>query len=509
MSGNEDTHKSSTTNELGKVILQCLSCCCRLDTWTDRNTNSPLISVAQSHIKSLITEVRIFAGVILNLNLSVEISDKNDAITLRVSVSYISKLILEALDVLHLCTESKHDDDDELNALFAKLHILNGNRTKNHRLSEITKDIRFVEEFTTVLSPWIGPNAKEETHTWGLPGSTPSPEFLDSIAIFVERFRRERYPRYVHTYPSENNTPYIVDLSIIPPMGSFGVVRKVTHKFVDETFAQKSFQDLYRKSDRSKVMRELAFLEICSHPNIVDLIEAYETADDPYTLHIVMAPWAPYTLARFLQNPDPERKKALPWFEPGSTRSISSVYKIMLGLANAVGYLHGLSIKHKDIKPENILLRIDNQQVTPYLTDVGISKLYKQGKDTNYCDSTYAFLAPEQMDYRESSLRSDIWQLGCCYALLVAAAIGGTEATERLHVSDNRTDEKCSCNIALEYRYFIDAFESICSLNKNAKRDAYGLIIGMLDFNLLDRFDIKTVQLTLEGMLSDESNVDG
>ncbi|KAI1378751.1 kinase-like protein [Hypoxylon crocopeplum] len=222
-----------------------------------------------------------------------------------------------------------------------------------------------------------------------------------------------------------------------------------------------------------------------------------------------MAPWAPYTLAKFLESPDVVRKKSVPWFKQSCPQSTPYVYKIMLGLAKAVRYLHGLSIKHKDIKPENILLYIGDQNVIPYLTDVGVSKVYKKGGETKYCDSTYAFLAPEQMDYRESSLKSDIWQLGCCYALLLAAAVGGTGAVESLHVSYNRTDENCSCNIAREYKYFIGTFKTICGSNSGTQRGAYDLVTGMLDFDLSRRSDIKTVQFKLEEMLSGLSKVDG
>ncbi|KAI1142965.1 hypothetical protein F5Y05DRAFT_137758 [Hypoxylon sp. FL0543] len=343
MSSNDDAQNPSVPNdssELAKVLLQSLACCCRLESWAGRKTDSPLISLAQSHIRNLIAEVRLFAEAILSLNPSAGILDGR----IRTTIAHISHLITTALGLLEFCLENECDGDEgELNALLAKTHFLDENRSMKHPYSSVIKCLRNLAECVEISNAWTGPNVRKETHIWGVPCFSISPEFLNTIAGFVQKVRSRQSPRYVHTYPSESETLWRIDLSVMPPSGSSGVVRKVTLKDTGQSFAQKSFQGLYHKSDRSKVIRELVLLEVCHHPNIVDLVEAYETADDPYALHIVMAPWAPYTLAKFLHSPDSERKKAFPWFELNSTPSILSVYRIMLGLASAVGHLHGLS----------------------------------------------------------------------------------------------------------------------------------------------------------------------
>ncbi|KAK0752957.1 kinase-like domain-containing protein [Schizothecium vesticola] len=65
---------------------------------------------------------------------------------------------------------------------------------------------------------------------------------------------------------------------------------------------------------------------------------------------------------------------------------------------------------HKDLKPDNILLLYEGtRHITPVIADVGTSKVYILRARTNYKDSTYEYLAPEQHNMQPSTLRSDIW----------------------------------------------------------------------------------------------------
>jgi len=98
----------------------------------------------------------------------------------------------------------------------------------------------------------------------------------------------------------------------------------------------------------------------------------------------------------------------------------------MYELADAVTYLHANQIKHKDIKPENILLYREGNvaEITPLITDFGVSKVFSKDALTNYTDSTRSYLAPEQLHKESSTLKADIWQLGCSFAYLLALVAG-------------------------------------------------------------------------------------
>ena len=308
--------------------------------------------------------------------------------------------------------------------------------------------------------------------------------------------RRQLRPRYVHMYPLSDDTPYRVDSSSPTFKGSFGLVQKVIDKYTGDSFAVKTFEEVAQNKNSKKILREIAILEVCSHPNIVEFVEAFQAGDDETSIHIALFPWAPYTLQQFLESYDHKRMESCPWFSPDSARSDGCVYKIMAGLAEGVEYLHSRSIKHKDLKPENILLyhHEDGDLMRPIITDVGVSKIYKPGGSTNFKDSTYEYLAPEQHRMEESTLKSDIWQLGCCFAALMAVAKNGRSGLEQLKGSYGRDDLNCSWAIGLEHGYFIEALEKLYQPSGGKQAHLLGLVMSMLDMNPDNRPVIKQVR---------------
>ncbi|KAK3315585.1 kinase-like domain-containing protein, partial [Apodospora peruviana] len=265
-------------------------------------------------------------------------------------------------------------------------------------------------------------------------------EYQPRIVDFLERTVKQFRPRYVHDgYRTLASAPYVVDPEGETFRGSFGTVQKVIHRQTGISFAMRTFHNVFSAKDRAKILREIAVLEVCFHKNIVQLREAFSLEND---LRLIMFPWAPCTLSLFLRMPDFQREIRCPWFAQGSADSDRCIYRILFELADGVSYLHGRSIKHKDTKPDNILLHQENssQCITPLITDVGISKVYIPGAGTNPRDSTYVYLAPEQHDMVASTLESDIWQLGCCFAEILSVAVGGTRAHEKLEDSFLRED---------------------------------------------------------------------
>ncbi|PTB69327.1 kinase-like protein [Trichoderma citrinoviride] len=309
-------------------------------------------------------------------------------------------------------------------------------------------------------------------------------------------------PRHVHSYESIAETPYyVLDPAGEAYSGSYGTVQKVVHKHTGEHLAMKTFHSVFSNKQRKKILREIGILEVCDHQNIVRFIQAFSTEDDDQAIRLVMSPWAPYTLLRFLHSSDVKRKNRCPWFQPDSAPSSCHIYRIMYELADAVGWLHGHGIKHKDIKPENILLHQEASEFpTALVTDVGVSKIYKPGGSTNFIKSTYVYLAPEQHAMKESSLRSDVWQLGCCFAEVLAVAKSGFSGYVKLYESYNREEEDCACSIALEYPSFSAAFGALCMRGSAAQKKAYAVTVGMLELEPQDRPTIDLVKGVLSEM---------
>lgn len=308
-------------------------------------------------------------------------------------------------------------------------------------------------------------------------------------------------PRYVRKYKTKAAVPYVVDNSALTTAGSYGTVRKVRHRKTKEPYAQKTFQKVFSHRDRQKILKELALLELCLHKNTIQLIDAYEVDCEPHNIHIVTTPWAPYTLLEFIRSSDTNRKASCPWFEPARLKSDTCIYRMMYEIAEAVCYLHRHSIKHKDIKPDNILLfREQTRALTPILTDVGKSKVFRPGSTTDYVKSSYQFLAPEQLNLQDSSLKADIWQLGCCFAMILAVSRGGTPSSDTLWSSFEHTDERCSCNIATESGPFMQTLKSICIPGDVAQEHAHSVTCRMLELNPLARIDVGVVKIELESL---------
>lgn len=83
--------------------------------------------------------------------------------------------------------------------------------------------------------------------------------------------------------------------------------------------------------------------------------------------------------------------------------------KIILQLCSALWVLHKLGAVHRDVKPENVIIR-GNQAV---LIDFDASRIFKRerGGDTQVLGTT-GYAAPEQYGISQTDPRADIYSLG-------------------------------------------------------------------------------------------------
>lgn len=192
-----------------------------------------------------------------------------------------------------------------------------------------------------------------------------------------EQCFRQFLPRYVHNYTSENDLPYAIDRTVEPRSGGFATVYKMRNRTSGEAYAVKVFRKMSRNKKRQIILREMRVLELCMHRNLVKLVEAYEVATIPDMLYVVMTPWVPFSLDDLVSATDTRRTITFPWFAAGMSSTLQCVRRLMHELADGLSYLHGLLIKHKDLKPDNILLQhaADAQIITPLITDFGVNKI--------------------------------------------------------------------------------------------------------------------------------------
>ncbi|HVY61012.1 MAG TPA: serine/threonine-protein kinase, partial [Planctomycetota bacterium] len=100
-----------------------------------------------------------------------------------------------------------------------------------------------------------------------------------------------------------------------------------------------------------------------------------------------------------------------------ANRPLSEAAGVALGrdVARALGYLHAQKLVHRDVKPENILVRADG---VAKLSDFGLARSAAPGgarlTATGEVLGTPYYIAPEQIRaQKDIDIRADIYSLGC------------------------------------------------------------------------------------------------
>jgi serine/threonine protein kinase len=152
---------------------------------------------------------------------------------------------------------------------------------------------------------------------------------------------------------------------------------------------------------RERFVRETRLAARLAHANVVRVYDAGEDGDRPY---IVMEYVAGETLAQLLAR---ERKVA-----PGKAAAL--IRQAALGLEHA----HAAGLVHRDVKPQNLLLRRDG---VLKVADFGIARAAETTRLTRVGTilGTAAYLSPEQALGEDVTAAADIYSLGAVlYELL-------------------------------------------------------------------------------------------
>ena len=175
--------------------------------------------------------------------------------------------------------------------------------------------------------------------------------------------------------------------------GSFGRVYKARRKYTGRLVAIKMINKLGQsKDDLLSFKREIDILKKVSHPNIMRMLDIFETDTD----FCVVSELARGDLFQIIDD--------------NQTLPESVLKNVAAQLVSTLAYLHKNRIIHRDMKPQNILITAKGALK---LCDFGFARaLSYTTLFLNSIKGTPLYMAPELVQEQRYDEKIDVWSLG-------------------------------------------------------------------------------------------------
>ncbi|CAD6449131.1 882c752c-023d-4039-a408-affaa6f655f5 [Sclerotinia trifoliorum] len=237
--------------------------------------------------------------------------------------------------------------------------------------------------------------------------------------------------------------------------GSYGLVQRVTYGAV--TMARKHVvprggMTVEKLREEANAMEELA------HKHILKLVGTYTWKRK--NLYLLLYPAATCDLSTFLDDIDGIRsdtcadrddamkrlfalglkdigkiddlcmlRRPMPHSEPAHIKrtetALGFLQQIMGCITEALVFVHEKGIRHRDLKPKNILLSPGRV----YLADFGIARDVKESENSITCGryGTPSWIAPEVYDGEDHHMsKADVFSLGCIFLNIATVLYGNS-----------------------------------------------------------------------------------
>lgn len=190
--------------------------------------------------------------------------------------------------------------------------------------------------------------------------------------------------------------------------GGMGDVFEARHQVTRRRVAVKIARHVgLDERSRRRFLREAMAAAALDHPNVVDILDAFESDEGPV---VVMERLEGETLAELMRR--------------SGRLDLEAIAAIMVPVSRALVAAHARGMVHRDLKPDNIFLAlVTDTGVVPKILDFGIVKL-RSGLDAPFeergqATQTGAIVGtPHYMAYEQATgqgsidERADIWALG-------------------------------------------------------------------------------------------------
>ncbi|XP_066547127.1 serine/threonine-protein kinase DCLK3 [Amia ocellicauda] len=183
--------------------------------------------------------------------------------------------------------------------------------------------------------------------------------------------------------------------------GNFAVVKECKLRNTDCAYAMKIIDKAKLKGKEHMIKNEISIIKSLSHPNIVKLLQDYETEGDIYLI------------MEFVHGGDlfDAITESVKFTEHNASLMVND-------LCQALAYIHGKSIVHRDLKPENLLVQHNEDgSTTLKLADFGLAMVVTEPIFTVCGTPTY--VAPEILSEKGYSVPVDMWATGVIVYILL------------------------------------------------------------------------------------------
>ncbi|XP_075868965.1 triple functional domain protein isoform X3 [Nelusetta ayraudi] len=222
--------------------------------------------------------------------------------------------------------------------------------------------------------------------------------------------------------------------------GRFSVAKRCDQRGSKRTVAAKHVNKKLLR--REQVLQEVRLLQTLDHPNLVRLLDTYETANS-YVLVLEMA----------------DQGRFLDYIVSWGNLTEERVALYLTEVLEALHYLHSWRIAHLDLKPENIVVEHVSSQPVIKLTDFGdAAHLGPASSHIHPLLGSPEFSAPEVVLGQPASLMSDIWSLGVVTYVVLSGASP---------FLDESLEETCLNICRLDFSFPDDYFQGVSAAAKD------------------------------------------
>ncbi|MGF1512979.1 MAG: protein kinase [Elainellaceae cyanobacterium] len=193
--------------------------------------------------------------------------------------------------------------------------------------------------------------------------------------------------------------------------GGFGVTFKATHRFLGQTVVIKTVNaSVRRRSDfrqlQQQFLEEAQRLARCAHPNIVRVSDFFVEENIPY---MVMDYIPGSTLDQVVL--------------PNSPLDEATAIRYIRQIGAALMVVHHNALLHRDVKPQNIILRDGGQGVI--LIDFGIAREFQLGQQQTHTSVLSEGYAPieQYLTQAPRTPATDVYGLAATLYTLLTASI--------------------------------------------------------------------------------------